>query len=33
LTMMKYGIEDIRLMYQGDLKLHDAIYIDNTTEN
>ena len=26
LTMMKYGIEDIRLMYQGDLKLHDAIY-------
>lgn len=28
LTMMKYGIEDIRLMYQGDLKLHDAIYSD-----
>lgn len=25
LTMMKYGIEDIRLMYQGDLNLHDAI--------
>ncbi len=29
LTMMKYGIEDIRLMYQGDLRLHDAIYSDN----
>lgn len=29
LTMMKYGIKDIRLMYQGDLKLHDAIYSDN----
>lgn len=28
LTMMKYGIEDIRLMYQGDLRLHDAIYSD-----
>jgi len=25
LTMMKYGIQDIRLMYQGDLKLHDSI--------
>ena len=25
LTMMKYGIDDIRLFYQGDLKLHDAI--------
>lgn len=32
LTMMKYGIEDIRLMYQGDLKLHDAIYSDNQKE-
>jgi phenylalanyl-tRNA synthetase alpha chain len=29
LTMMKYDIKDIRLMYQGDLKLHDAIYPDN----
>lgn len=28
LTMMKYGIEDIRLLYQGDLRLHDAIYTD-----
>ena len=28
LTMMKYGIEDIRTMYQGDLRLHDAIYPD-----
>ena len=28
LTMMKYGIEDIRVMYQGDLKLHDAIRTD-----
>ena len=25
ITMMKYGIEDIRLFYQGDMKLHDAI--------
>ena len=25
LTMMKYGIDDVRLMYQGDLKLHDSI--------
>lgn len=32
LTMMKYGIEDIRLMYQGDLKLHNAIYSDNNNE-
>jgi phenylalanyl-tRNA synthetase alpha chain len=32
LTMMKYGIEDIRLMYQGDLKLHDAIYSDTTSQ-
>lgn len=29
LTMMKYGIDDIRLMYQGDMKLHDALYSDN----
>lgn len=29
LTMMKYQVEDIRLMYQGDMKLHDAI---NTEE-
>lgn len=26
LTMMKYNIQDIRLLYQGDLSLHDAIY-------
>jgi phenylalanyl-tRNA synthetase alpha chain len=32
LTMMKYGIEDIRLMYQGDLRLHDAIYSDSKRE-
>lgn len=25
ITMMKYGIDDIRLFYQGDMKLHDAI--------
>lgn len=25
LAMMKYGIDDIRLFYQGDMKLHDAI--------
>lgn len=31
LTMMKYGIEDIRLMYQGDLKLHDAIYSETNS--
>ncbi|MAQ77357.1 phenylalanine--tRNA ligase subunit alpha [Candidatus Campbellbacteria bacterium] len=28
LTMMKYGIDDIRLLYRGDLKIHDAIYSD-----
>ncbi len=26
LTMMKYGIDDVRLLYQGDLRLLDAIY-------
>jgi phenylalanyl-tRNA synthetase alpha chain len=25
LTMMKYNIDDVRLFYQGDMKLHDAI--------
>ncbi len=25
ITMMKYGIDDIRLLYQGDLKLHDSL--------
>lgn len=25
LTMMKYGIDDVRRMYQGDLSLHDAL--------
>ncbi len=29
LTMMKYNIEDIRLLYQGDMKLHDAINNQN----
>jgi phenylalanyl-tRNA synthetase alpha chain len=33
LTMMKYNIEDIRLLYQGDIKLHDAIYPDNPIKN
>lgn len=28
LTMMKYNVDDIRLMYQGDMKLHDAIHND-----
>jgi len=25
LTMMKYGIKDVRYFYQGDIRLHDAI--------
>lgn len=25
LTMMKYNIDDIRLLYQGDIRLHDAL--------
>jgi len=29
LTMMKYGIDDIRLLYQGDMKLHDALHANN----
>jgi len=33
LTMMKYNIEDIRVMYQGDLKLHDALYSENLKNN
>lgn len=32
LTMMKYNIQDIRMLYQGDLRLHDAIYSDNDTQ-
>ncbi len=31
LTMMKYGIADIRNLYQGDLRLLDAIYEDNSS--
>ncbi len=31
LTMMKYGIADIRNLYQGDLRLLDAIYEDKSS--
>ncbi len=33
LAMMKYRIEDIRMMYQADLRLHDALYSDKESQN
>jgi phenylalanyl-tRNA synthetase alpha chain len=32
LAMMKYQVEDIRTLYQADLRLHDAIYSDNSEQ-
>lgn len=33
LAMMKYQVEDIRMLYQADLRLHDALYSDNQEQN